>query len=592
LRLFYHGTSAPTCSSSYSTYGNISSLGTGKCHNLSFNRYNTPPGNLTSWVLADGGCVITEADENNNTASATVGYGSDLYVSSFSVAATIFKATYTASICNKGDPITTGITVGLYNNATSEPGCTTKVDQTTNIAGLAKNACATVTFTWATPPGGSYKGWIKADPTCAIAELNETNNAASASYDVKTDFYIAAFSVKTSKTSYKVDYSISVCNQGAASNSPFNLGLYFHATAAPGCTTKPDMVWTVPSLSSGLCTTRTFSRASAPPGSYTGYARADTDCKWVELLEANNNKAVKYTVGQLPDLQVSQLTATATKNKIDFSSTVCNKGAAVKGPFLLGLWHNRSGKPTCSVTPDQSKLILSLGAGACYTHSFTHYASKPGVYLGWVLVDAQCKVPETLETNNTASSGYLVMTMLPDAGVADAMQPDGYYLDGSGPDLSPDAGVADLGPPDLGPPDLGPPDLGPPDLGPPDLASPDAASMDGLSDANLDSAADAGPDTGGAADVGGPDTSASVDTSSGVDTISGPDGTGSGQDGGSSSNKDTGASTGGDAATQAPSDGGCDCRAGGAGSTGGAPALLGLLLSALLARFRRRKRRR
>ena len=586
LELFYSLTAAPTCSTPYSTRAVLYGLGAGKCGTYTFTRSSAPPGAYTSWAFADGGCAVTEADEGNNTRSSPVGFGADLYVSKLDVQASMFKATYTVTVCNQGDSVTKPFELGLFYNRGNAPSCKAATSQKVSISKLAKGACEVRSFVQATPLAGSYKAWAMVDLGCVVAEVSETNNVKSAAYAVKSDLYIAKLTATPTAGSYKVTYNLTVCNKGANSKTPFSLGLYFHRTGGPGCADKPDINWVVNGLNSGLCASYTHARPSAPAGSYTAWARADTDCKAVELDEANNNLAAKYVVALLPDLHVASFKAAVNANTVSFEVNLCNKGAAVTHPLMLGLYFNRAGAPSCADKPDRSVLLTGgVGAGQCTLHKFTRPAVPPGLYLGWALADSQCKVPETDESNNATSAGYLVVTTLPDAGVVDGAVPDGWTGDGAAPDQAlPDQGLPDQAAPDQGLPDQAQPDQSGDDLSLPPDAGADLVTGDASDDS---SAVDAGTD-GDAGDT--PPGDASVEAGDGAEAGAGDKGA-PGQDKGGAT-KEAGlpgvdARSGQDSGADVPgSDDGCTCavdRRGGAG-------LSGVLMLLALAVLRRRKR--
>ena len=544
IELYYNRSTAPTCATGDSQHSYVGGLGAGKCTSRTFSRSNAPPGKALAWIMVDADCAVAESDEKNNVRSSNIGFGPDLYVSAVKVTATIFKATYDVTVCNKGDATLKTFDLGLFYDRSSAPACASATSQKTSISGLAKGKCTTRSFIQATPWGGSYKAWAMVDSGCAISETTESNNSASASYVVKTDYYVAKITAKPKAKTYTVTYEVTVCNKGANSNTPFNLGLYFHSPAAPGCAGTPSKLWVINGLKAGLCVTRSHVRSGAPAGSYIAWGRADSDCKSVELDEANNNMSAKYTVALMPDLHVTSFSTSVANNDVTFNATVCNKGAAFTTPVALGLYHNRSAAPTCAAAPDDTVIIAGLGAGACTPRTFKRSMTPPGLYLGWVLADSGCKVTETNEGDNAKSAGYMVITQLPDMGVdgavadigTDGAQPDMPHPDAGAPDLAlPDVALPDKGDtsPDAGP-ELGAGDLGAGEQGAGDLGADQGPGVD-KGDVAHDGGADAGSGGDADADAGATDAgkiktegSPGYDATSGSDTLGGGDEAGSG----------------------------------------------------------------
>jgi len=66
VKLYYDLTGPPSCSTSHSQQATVNSLASGMCTVLNFSRTGAPAGSYTAWALADGGCAVTEMNENNN----------------------------------------------------------------------------------------------------------------------------------------------------------------------------------------------------------------------------------------------------------------------------------------------------------------------------------------------------------------------------------------------------------------------------------------------------------------------------------------------------------------------------------------------
>ena len=188
IGLYYDRSSVPTCSTAANQTLTVNGLAGGACTTQTFTRSNTPAGSYTAWALADFGCVVSEIDENNNTASAAYSVSAaqpDLVVSAFTATVTGNLVTFSATVCNNGaGDATASFDLEVFYNQAGAPDCTTTESQQSAINGLAAGACSTFTFSRAGTPNGAYTGWALADGDCVIAEANETNNASSAQYVV------------------------------------------------------------------------------------------------------------------------------------------------------------------------------------------------------------------------------------------------------------------------------------------------------------------------------------------------------------------------------------------------------------------------
>jgi hypothetical protein len=104
-----------------------------------------------------------------------------------------------------------------------------------------------------------------------------------------------------------VTYHATICNLSVKDVSGgFDLALFYHRKAAPGCASSPDQSLTIKGLQAGVCTTRSFTRSGAPPGATTAWVLVDAGCAVSELDESNNADSVQVQVS-LPDLAVTHL---------------------------------------------------------------------------------------------------------------------------------------------------------------------------------------------------------------------------------------------------------------------------------------------
>jgi MYXO-CTERM domain-containing protein len=411
IDLYYNRTTAPSCSGAYDDFVTINSLASGACTTRTLTRTATPPGSYTAWVLADGDCQITESNENNNTASAgyTVSSIADLRISSFTTSVNGTTVTYNVTVCNDGGTAATNFYLDLYyNRATAPTTCYDYGDDSAAISTLNAGACTNRTFTRTGTPTGSYIGWARVDADCVITETNENNNNASSPYSVGLpDLVVQSLAASVSGTT--VTFNVTICNNGGAAATNFDLDLYYDRATAPACPTYGDDFVTITTLAAGACVNRTFSRTSTPTGTYTAWARVDSGCDISESNETNNNASASYTVSPLPDLAISSFSASVSGGTVIYTITVCNNGGATAPTFDLDLYFDRATAPSgCPVYGDEFWTITNLAAGTCTTRTHTRTGTPAGSYMGWARADSGCDVTESNENNNNASAAYTV----------------------------------------------------------------------------------------------------------------------------------------------------------------------------------------
>jgi hypothetical protein len=123
---------------------------------------------------------------------------------------------------------------------------------------------------------------------------------------------------------------------------------------------------------------------------------------------------VTLAVGGLPDLIVESFThqpePSTAGATVKFDAVVKNKGTAAAGPFKVAFWSQRSSAPSPSDTPEQTKDVSGLAAGASTSPAlqFSLTAPSDGSYTAWVYVDHGKAVSESDENNNTDSEPWNV----------------------------------------------------------------------------------------------------------------------------------------------------------------------------------------
>ncbi len=400
LEVFYDRTVAPGCGSKDDQHYLFSAwLGAGKCVTRTFTRGGAPPGTFTAYAFADGDCSFNESDETNNTTSAKYTVARpDVYVSAFTAKVVDRAVTFSATVCNKGSSTVKKFDLELFYNRTSAPGCGSKDDQHYQLtAGLGAGKCVTRTFTRSGAPPGTFTAYAFADGDCDLNESGVLNNTGWAGYTVaRPDLVVSTLTAKVA--GQQVTLAAAVCNKGSSALKQFSLKLFWNRTSAPGCGSSADQQVLIKGLAAGKCGVHTFSLASAPYGGFTAWAMADGACAVTESSELNNTKQATYSVLQ-PDLQVSAFTVKATGATLDYSVTVCNKGAGITSAFDIDLFYDLSAVPGCATKRDQGASIAGLAAGKCATRTFKRTGTPTGSYKSWVMADGGCKISESSEVN-------------------------------------------------------------------------------------------------------------------------------------------------------------------------------------------------
>ena len=422
IELYYHRTTAPTCSTLPSQQWIISGgLAYNKCVTKSYVRKNVTSGGYTAWLAADADCKVKETNENNNKASYKYAVSGttlkpDLYIHSFTASVSGTTVTYKVTACNQGAATSTTFDVELYYHRTLAPGCSTTQNKTWTISGLGAFKCVNRTHVRTGVTNGSYTGWARADADCKVSESSENNNNKAYKYSVVAlpDLYVSTFYALSSGST--VTYYTTVCNKGESTTKSFDIELYYNRTYAPGCSTVASYQWSQAGLAAGKCVIKTYKRSNVKAGTYMGWARVDADCKLSESNENNNNKYDGYTVGSTkPDLYVQSFGATTSGTSVTYKVVACNKGASTKTSFDIEVYYHRTTAPGCTTYLSYQWFITGgLAAGKCVTKSYVRKGVPSGAYMGWARVDADCKVAESYEYNNNASALYKVGTLKPD----------------------------------------------------------------------------------------------------------------------------------------------------------------------------------
>lgn len=285
----------------------FSSLPAGACRTQSVTATtgSVAPGPWVLGALVDGGNLVIEANESNNTLAGepmSVGSGPDLVVSGVSAPpnAVVPGASLPISVqvCNRGGLSTPSSRVDVF---LSRDATVTREDSFVGSAPvdpLAAGACLSVSVSGSA--NGSEGLWFVgaiADPLQSLGELREDNNAlAGASLVVGNGPNLLVTSVSgpsAVRPGALIVTSATVCNRGTVSSPPSAMSAHLSGDASISPVDFKLGETSVPGLSVGACTNLSvLGSAKGPEGAlFTLGAVVDPGEGVFELREDDNASA-------------------------------------------------------------------------------------------------------------------------------------------------------------------------------------------------------------------------------------------------------------------------------------------------------------
>ncbi|MBI4489401.1 MAG: SBBP repeat-containing protein, partial [Deltaproteobacteria bacterium] len=263
-----------------------------------------PAGSYYIIALADGGGVVSEANETNNTFARLIEVLPDLTVPTIAAPSKAYpNSPITVSDTTKnqgaGSPAST-TTFFLSADRILDAGDTFLGSRV--VPALASGATSQGVTSVTLPAdlaAGTYYIIAQADADNVVAEFNENNNIRYRTLTVGPDMVVSSFSVpSTGVTGSSISVTDTTTNQGSsagASTTKFYLST--NATLNSGDVLLGSRA--VPALAvqeaNSASTTLTLPSGTVP-GSYYIIAQADGDKTVAELVETNNTKARAITV--------------------------------------------------------------------------------------------------------------------------------------------------------------------------------------------------------------------------------------------------------------------------------------------------------
>jgi subtilase family serine protease len=423
------------------------------------NALNLTPGSYELRIVVDEGNAIAEQDERNN--EIVLGFsvqGTELHPVGLEVPSASIRqgdsVNVVATIENTGERSLDSFTVGFYvgevrfdtftyrASATGDPGL--ERDDRTRVQGVLNTEDLVP---------GTYSLRVVVDPDNNVSELDETNNAISATITVLppaerlAELYVSEVTLSPASpipSGESVVARASVRNGGTMDAGRFSVTfLVVRDDGVPWTLGRLDCSENAPAAERGACACQAttglergasrwveyaFSTAGWPEGRYILHVWVDpptpgaADGEVRELDEANNEMVLSLSIGRPstdgisdePNLVIEALslqpaTAPAGATTTVLLATVANRGAKPAEPFFVDIrWMRADGAtlslarprvdglgPSQSVTLRQEIPLGSIG-WTCGAHAFQ------------VIVDSSGQVTEAVETDNSATVTYRV----------------------------------------------------------------------------------------------------------------------------------------------------------------------------------------
>ncbi len=254
-------------------------------------------GNSTLKVIADYYHVVTESNENNNTATCQLGtVPPDLTVSDL---------TWTPTSISAGD--TVNIQVTITNQGGGRAGASRAIcqiglasPQLFNIPPIGAGKSYTLIVPWLAIPG-SWDVTFTANYDDNLLETTYSNNGATAKITVTPpDLTVSAIHWTPQHPDHgaQVSFNVTVTNQGAGTAPQSYLGYYIDGQLVSNTL--------VTSLAAGQSVNMTYTWV-AQSGYHTFTATADYKKEVAETNETNNSRTVSI-VANMPDLVIGSVT--------------------------------------------------------------------------------------------------------------------------------------------------------------------------------------------------------------------------------------------------------------------------------------------
>ena len=414
----------------------------------------TASGTYYVLFVADPTNTVTETNENNNVASATIQViapGIDLQISQVYMAATTVApgtaVAVSSYIYNTGNTTSPSSTVGYYLSTNMTLDANDVLMRTTTGGQLGANQSFASSGSATIPTGtaaGNYYLLVVADPLNAVTETNENNNLGYYQFTVTGPFtgtlvpFSGSNTITTCNTTVYDHGGFGNYSDGANGTLTINPGttnsriqLLFNSFVVESCCDRL-LIYDGPNAQSPLLATLTGMPtlpivATNSTGALTLVFTSDGS-----VTASGFDAAVSCITAPvvLPDLLLTQIGASPSSvpagGNLSLSATVDNQGSGTAASSAVGYYLSTN------QTLDASDILLGTSAGtslaAATSANRQLVATVPasvatGAYYVLFMADPTNAVTETDETNNLASLAVTVTT-----GLASREQTAGYEV--------------------------------------------------------------------------------------------------------------------------------------------------------------------
>lgn len=356
---------------------------------------------------------------DSNEAAATPKVPSDLIVSALtgpSSADAGSTVAFSSTIRNQGAGTASPTTTRFYFSHNSTLDASDVVlNGVQAVPALAPGGVSTTSVSVDIPAQiavGTYYIVAKADADNVEVETLESNNTMVRLLTVGPDLIVSVTGPSAGAPGSAILMTDTVKNVGGGAAGPTTTRFYLSTDTridAADILLSPSR--SVPGVAAGGTNSGSTSiviPSTVATGSYYVIAKADADNTVLEVVESNNNGSKLIQIGG--DLIVSSLTAPSAAgagSAIVVSDTVTNSGGASVPPSVTRFYvSTKSLLDTSATLLPGGRAVPDLAAGASSSGSTT-IVIPPTLATGGYYVIAQADgdetVPETRETNNTAS---------------------------------------------------------------------------------------------------------------------------------------------------------------------------------------------
>jgi subtilase family serine protease len=213
------------------------------------------------------------------------------------------------------------------------------------------------------------------------------------------------------KSNETFDATVVVQNIGKRSVDGGILGIWTDSPDPQACGAAPIRSLRIGELAPGASGKYNFTGLRpGEDGERVMRAVVDKDCQIFEENEQNNQRTQSYTVLPVPDLVITDIQLNPSQPPINtlFDATieVKNQGKAAAPESLLSAWTNRKADVGCNTAAEAKTMVGPLPPGISQKVTVTGLLAGTLTRSVLAQIDADCKISEASEKNNTRIKSY------------------------------------------------------------------------------------------------------------------------------------------------------------------------------------------